>query len=81
MIKKCDASQINCPEAETNQPMRVAVNFNGHCRTYCSLTCAQDDISECSEGSDNLNRAANDLDIFILSAHPHQDTQTLWYKK
>lgn len=72
MKKFCD-SKVLCCDCKHQQLMTVAVNFNGKLRSYCSLKCAEDDIGECSNGADNLIRAAVEYDIFIISVNPRKD--------
>jgi len=63
----CASSNLNCPVADKFVPIKVAVNFNGKLRTYCCWQCADDDIQEASEGSDNIKKAVQEKDVFILT--------------
>ena len=69
MKKICDAYNLCCKQEGNKVQMVIAVNFGGKLRSYCCLKCAEDDIGESSDGRDNIDKALNSLDVFILSDH------------
>lgn len=67
MKKVCDSWNLNCPGAENErQLIKVAVNFGGKLRSYCSCRCAEDDIKECSNGEDSFASALAQWDVFCV---------------